>query len=141
MPTINQICKGARKPQRNKSKSPALQGRPQLQGTVLKSFTRKPKKPNSAQRHCARVRLSNGMEVTAYCGGENSGVQEHAQVIVRGGKVHDLPGVKYHLVRGAKDFAGGDTVISKACRGGGMDDKEKRNQGRSKYGVKKWKNK
>jgi small subunit ribosomal protein S12 len=134
---ISQLVRLGRKKEKVKSKSPALEGRPQLKGTVIKSFVRKPKKPNSANRHVARVRLSNGREVTAYCGGENSGVQEHAVVLVRGGRVPDLPGVKYHLVRGTQDFVGGDTVKSKSSRGG--SERAKRNQGRSLYGVKKWK--
>jgi small subunit ribosomal protein S12 len=136
---VSQLVRLGRSKVHKKSKSPALEGRPQLSGTVLISKVMKPKKPNSANRHIARVRLSNGREVTAYCGGENSGVQEHAHVLVRGGRVPDLPGVKYHLVRGALDFSGDKCESKCTCEPGNGGDRKKRNQGRSKYGVKRWK--
>src|SRR5918911_1858422 len=121
MPTINQLVKKARVPQRSKPKHPAMQGCPQKRGvcTVVKTMT--PKKPNSALRKVARVRLSNGIEVTAYIPGEGHSLQEHSIVLVRGGRVRDLPGVRYHIVRGVLDATGVD----------------KRKRGRSKYGTKK----
>jgi small subunit ribosomal protein S12 len=121
MPTINQLVRKGRKKQTTKTKSPALQSCPQRRGvcTLVKTMT--PKKPNSALRKIARVRLTNGMEVTAYIGGEGHNLQEHSVVLIRGGRVKDLPGVRYHIVRGAKDSLG----VSK------------RMQGRSKYGTKK----
>ena len=121
MPTINQLLKAPRQPQRSKPKHPAMQGCPQKRGvcTVVKTMT--PKKPNSALRKVARVRLSNGIEVTAYIPGEGHNLQEHSIVLVRGGRVRDLPGVRYHIVRGVLDTQGvGD-----------------RKQARSKYGAKK----
>ena len=121
MPTINQLIKAPRQPQRSKPKHPAMQGCPQKRGvcTVVKTMT--PKKPNSALRKVARVRLSNGIEVTAYIPGEGHNLQEHSIVLVRGGRVRDLPGVRYHIVRGVLDSQGvGD-----------------RKQARSKYGAKK----
>ena len=121
MPTINQLVKHGRKKQTWKSKSPALEGCPQRRGVCLRVFTQTPKKPNSALRKVARVRLSNGNEVTAYIPGEGHNLQEHSLVLVRGGRVKDLPGVKYHIIRGALDAAG----------------VEGRRQGRSKYGAKR----
>jgi small subunit ribosomal protein S12 len=121
MPTINQLVKTPRVVQRSKSKHPAMQGCPQKRGvcTVVKTMT--PKKPNSALRKVARVRLSSGIEVTAYIPGEGHNLQEHSIVLVRGGRVRDLPGVRYHIVRGVLDSQGvGD-----------------RKQARSKYGAKK----
>ena len=121
MPTINLLVRYGRKKQTWKSKSPALEGCPQRRGVCLRVFTQTPKKPNSALRKVARVRLSNGNEVTAYIPGEGHNLQEHSIVLVRGGRVKDLPGVKYHIVRGALDAAG----------------VEGRRQGRSKYGAKR----
>lgn len=121
MPTINQLVRYGRKPKKKKSKSPALQGCPQKRGVCIKVFTTTPKKPNSALRKVARVRLSNGIEVTAYIPGIGHNLQEHSVVLVRGGRVKDLPGVKYHIIRGALDAAG----------------VEGRRQARSKYGTKK----
>jgi small subunit ribosomal protein S12 len=121
MPTINQLVKKPRAPQRSKPKHPAVQGCPQKRGvcTVVKTMT--PKKPNSALRKVARVRLSNGIEVTAYIPGEGHNLQEHSIVLVRGGRVRDLPGVRYHIVRGVLDSQG----------------VQDRKQARSKYGAKK----
>lgn len=138
MPTINQIIRKGRKTKKVKSKAPALQyifnsktqrrirvpgGAPQKRGvcTVVRTMT--PKKPNSALRKIARVRLSNGIEVTAYIPGEGHNLQEHSVVLVRGGRVKDLPGVRYHIVRGTLDAAGVDV--------------SRRHQGRSKYGTKR----
>ena len=121
MPTINQIINKGRKSQKKKSKSPALAGSPAKRGVCVRVETRTPKKPNSALRKVARVRLSNGMEVNSYIGGEGHNLQEHSVVLVRGGKVKDLPGVRYHIVRGTLDCLG----------------VEKRKCGRSKYGAKK----
>lgn len=121
MPTINQLVRKGRQTVEYKSKSPALQSNPQRRGvcTVVKTTT--PKKPNSALRKIARVRLTNGFEVTAYIGGEGHNLQEHSVVLIRGGRVKDLPGVRYHIVRGTLDCAG----------------VAKRMQSRSKYGAKK----
>lgn len=121
MPTFNQLVRYGRKAQRSKSKSVALGSCPQRRGVCLRVFTRTPKKPNSALRKVARVRLSNGREVTAYIPGEGHNLQEHSIVLVRGGRVKDLPGVKYHIIRGALDAAG----------------VEGRRQGRSRYGVRR----
>ena len=120
MPTINQLTKKPRAVQKSKPKHPAMQGCPQKRGvcTVVKTMT--PKKPNSALRKVARVRLSSGIEVTAYIGGEGHNLQEHSIVLVRGGRVRDLPGVRYHIVRGVLD-----------CQG-----VQDRKQARSKYGAK-----
>ena len=123
MPTINQLVRKGRKKQLNKSKSPVLESCPQRRGVCLQVKTQTPKKPNSALRKVARVRLSNGKEITAYIGGEGHNLQEHSIVLVRGGRVRDLPGVRYHIVRGTLDCSG-------------VDD---RKQGRSKYGTKKGK--
>ena len=121
MPTINQLIKNERKTMKNASKSPALQGCPQKRGvcTVVKTAT--PKKPNSALRKIARVRLSNGIEVTAYIPGIGHNLQEHSVVLIEGGRVKALPGVRYHILRGAKDALGVDG----------------RKRSRSKYGAKK----
>jgi small subunit ribosomal protein S12 len=121
VPTIQQLIRKGRKPKEKKSTSPALQGSPQRRGVCTRVYTTTPKKPNSALRKVARVRLTNGYEVTAYIPGEGHNLQEHSIVLVRGGRVKDLPGVKYHIVRGALDAAG-------------VAD---RKQGRSKYGTKK----
>ncbi len=121
MPTINQLVRHNRVKVKSKSKSPALQGCPQKKGVCTRVYTTTPKKPNSALRKVARVRLSNGIEVTAYIPGEGHNLQEHSIVLVRGGRVKDLPGVRYHIIRGTLDAAG-------------VND---RKQGRSKYGTKK----
>jgi small subunit ribosomal protein S12 len=121
MPTINQIIRKGRKKQKKKTKSPALNSCPMRRGVCLRVYTTTPKKPNSALRKVARVRLTNGMEVTSYIGGEGHNLQEHSVVMVRGGKVKDLPGVRYHVVRGTLDTGG----------------VAKRGQARSKYGSKK----
>ncbi len=121
MPTINQLIRKPRKVQKDKSKTVALGTSPQRRGVCLLVKTVTPKKPNSALRKVARVRLSNGKEVTAYIGGIDHNLQEHSIVLVRGGRVRDLPGVRYHIVRGALDTLG----------------VEGRRQGRSKYGAKK----
>lgn len=123
MPTINQLVRKNREKVKSKSKSPALQGCPQKRGVCTRVYTTTPKKPNSALRKVARVRLSNGIEVTAYIPGEGHNLQEHSIVLVRGGRVKDLPGVRYHIIRGTLDAAG-------------VAD---RKQGRSKYGTKKTK--
>ncbi len=120
MPTINQLVRKGRKKVKKKGKSPDLESCPQRRGVCLQVMTRTPKKPNSALRKVARVRLSNGKEITAYIPGEGHNLQEHSIVLVRGGRVRDLPGVKYHIVRGTLDAAGVDG----------------RKQGRSKYGAK-----
>ena len=121
MPTINQLCRFGRKQVKVKSKSPALKQAPQARGVCTRVFTVTPKKPNSALRKVARVKLSTGIEVTAYIPGEGHNLQEHSVVLVRGGKVKDLPGVKYHIVRGTLDAAG----------------VENRKQSRSLYGAKR----
>ena len=120
MPTINQLVRAGRKKKVKKSKSPVLESCPMKRGVCLQVKTQTPKKPNSALRKIARVRLSNGKEVTAYIGGEGHNLQEHSIVLVRGGRVRDLPGVRYHIVRGTLDTMGVDG----------------RKQGRSKYGKK-----
>lgn len=108
MPTIQQLVRFGRKPKKRKSKSPALEGSPQKKGVCIRVYTTTPKKPNSALRKVAKVRLSNGREVIAYIPGEGHNLQEHSVVLVRGGRVKDLPGVKYHIVRGVHDTAGVD---------------------------------
>ncbi len=123
MPTINQLCRFGRKRITAKTKSPALKGAPQARGVCTRVFTMTPRKPNSALRKVARVKLSTGIVVTAYIPGEGHNLQEHSVVLVRGGKVKDLPGVKYHIVRGALDTAG----------------VENRKQSRSLYGTKRGK--
>ena len=121
MPTIQQLIRKGRKKEVNSSKSPALQSCPQRRGVCTRVYTTTPKKPNSAMRKVARVRLSNGKEVNAYIPGEGHNLQEHSIVLIRGGRVKDLPGVRYHIIRGALDTAG-------------VAD---RKQGRSKYGAKR----
>ncbi|RKZ14759.1 30S ribosomal protein S12 [bacterium] len=106
MPTINQLVRFGRKPVKKKTKSPALTGCPQKRGVCTRVYTTTPKKPNSALRKVARVRLSNGYEVTAYIPGEGHNLQEHSVVLIRGGRVKDLPGVRYHIIRGVYDAAG-----------------------------------
>ena len=125
MPTIQQLIRKGRSNLKKKSKSLALDSCPQRRGVCTRVYTTTPKKPNSALRKVARVRLTNGNEVNAYIGGEGHNLQEHSIVLVRGGRVKDLPGVRYHIVRGALDTSG-------------VDD---RTQRRSKYGTKKPKNK
>src|SRR5512141_3449630 len=121
MPTISQLVRKGRDAVRYKTKSPALQSCPQRRGVCTQVRTTTPKKPNSALRKIARVRLTNGLEVTAYIPGEGHGLQEHSVVLVRGGRVKDLPGVRYHIVRGTLD----------------CDGVKDRQQGRSKYGAKR----
>nr|YP_010389139.1 30S ribosomal protein S12 [Allophylus viridis]YP_010389184.1 30S ribosomal protein S12 [Allophylus viridis]YP_010734781.1 ribosomal protein S12 [Serjania erecta]YP_010734826.1 ribosomal protein S12 [Serjania erecta]YP_010948671.1 ribosomal protein S12 [Cardiospermum halicacabum]YP_010948716.1 ribosomal protein S12 [Cardiospermum halicacabum]UPQ44504.1 30S ribosomal protein S12 [Allophylus viridis]UPQ44505.1 30S ribosomal protein S12 [Allophylus viridis]WEH02038.1 ribosomal protein S12 [S len=121
MPTIKQLIRNPRQPIKNVTKSPALGGCPQRRGTCTRVYTITPKKPNSALRKVARVRLTSGFEITAYIPGIGHNSQEHSVVLVRGGRVKDLPGVRYHIVRGTLDAAG----------------VKDRQQGRSKYGVKK----
>jgi small subunit ribosomal protein S12 len=118
MPTISQLIRFGRKKAANRSKSPALKGSPQRRGVCLQVKTMTPKKPNSALRKIARVRLTNGIEVTAYIPGEGHNLQEHSIVLVRGGRVKDLPGVRYHIVRGTLDTAGvTDRKRSRSCYG------------------------
>ncbi|EKD45599.1 MAG: 30S ribosomal protein S12 [uncultured bacterium] len=121
MATANQLVKNSRKVRTWKNSVPALNGCPQKRGVCMRVYTTTPKKPNSALRKVARVRLTNGMEVTTYIGGEGHNLQEHSVVLIRGGRVKDLPGVRYHVVRGSLDTTG----------------VEGRKQGRSKYGAKK----
>lgn len=121
MPTINQLVRKGREALRKRSVSPALQGCPQKRGVCVRVYTTTPKKPNSALRKVARVRLTNGVEVTAYIPGIGHNLQEHSVVLVRGGRVKDLPGVRYHIIRGALDAAG----------------VEGRRKSRSKYGTKR----
>ena len=121
MPTINQLVRKGREKVQKKSKAPALEGNPQKRGVCVRVYTTTPKKPNSALRKVARVRLSNGYEVTCYIPGEGHNLQEHSIVLVRGGRVKDLPGVRYKIIRGALDAAG----------------VKDRRQSRSKYGAKK----
>ena len=106
MPTINQLVRKGRKKVLKKNKVPALQGNPQRRGVCTRVYTTTPKKPNSALRKVARVRLTNGMEVTAYIPGEGHNLQEHSIVMIEGGRVKDLPGVRYHIIRGSLDTAG-----------------------------------
>ena len=121
MPTINQLVRKGRRRLKKRSKSPVLDACPQKRGVCLQVKTQTPKKPNSALRKVARVRLSNGKEITAYIPGEGHNLQEHSIVLIRGGRVRDLPGVRYHILRGTLDTAGVDN----------------RHQGRSKYGTKR----
>ncbi|RKZ93125.1 MAG: 30S ribosomal protein S12 [Candidatus Parabeggiatoa sp. nov. 1] len=121
MSTINQLVRKPRKRQTSKSTTPALESCPQKRGVCTRVYTTTPKKPNSAMRKVARVRLTNGMEVTTYIGGEGHNLQEHSVVLIRGGRVKDLPGVRYHAVRGSLDTSGVGA----------------RRQGRSKYGAKR----
>ena len=121
MPTINQLVRKGRQDKATKAKTPALKGSPQRRGVCTRVYTTTPKKPNSALRKVARVRLTSGMEITAYIPGEGHNLQEHSIVLVRGGRVKDLPGVRYHIVRGTLDTTGVDG----------------RRQRRSKYGTKR----
>ena len=121
MATINQLVRHGRKRKRSRSNTPHLKGSPQKRGVCIRVYTTTPKKPNSALRKVARVKLTNGYEVTAYIGGEGHNLQEHSVVLIRGGRVKDLPGVRYHIVRGSLDTAG---VSGRRRR-------------RSKYGAKK----
>jgi small subunit ribosomal protein S12 len=121
MPTINQLVRKGRRQARKKVKTPALQSCPQRRGVCVRVYTSTPKKPNSALRKVARVRLTNGIEVTSYIPGVGHNLQEHSVVLIRGGRVKDLPGVRYHIIRGTMDTAG-------------VDD---RRQARSKYGAKR----
>jgi small subunit ribosomal protein S12 len=121
MPTINQLVRQGRRKVRRKSSAPALKGSPQKRGVCTRVYATTPKKPNSALRKVARVRLTNGMEVTSYIPGEGHNLQEHNSVLIRGGRVKDLPGVRYHIIRGPLDAHG-------------VND---RKQGRSKYGTKR----
>jgi small subunit ribosomal protein S12 len=121
MPTINQLVRQGRRQVAKKDKAPALKACPQKRGVCTRVYTTTPKKPNSALRKVARVRLTNGFEVTSYIGGEGPNLQEHSIVLIRGGRVKDLPGVRYHIIRGTLDAAG-------------VSD---RRQGRSKYGAKR----
>lgn len=121
MPTINQLVRKGRQEVRRKTASPALKSCPQKRGVCTRVYTTTPKKPNSALRKVARVRLTNGMEVTSYIPGEGHNLQEHSSVLIRGGRVKDLPGVRYHIIRGTLDTQG---VAN-------------RRQGRSKYGAKR----
>lgn len=121
MPTFNQLIRKPRKPKTTRNKVPALEANPQKRGVCTRVYTTTPKKPNSALRKVARVRLSNGFEVTAYIPGEGHNLQEHSVVMIRGGRVKDLPGVRYHIIRGTLDTQG----------------VKDRKQQRSKYGAKK----
>ena len=121
MPTVSQLVRVGRQKLRSKTDSPALQGSPQKRGVCVRVFTSTPKKPNSALRKVARVRLTNGMEVTSYIPGEGHNLQEHSVVLIRGGRVKDLPGVRYHIIRGTLDTTG----------------VQNRKQSRSKYGAKR----
>jgi small subunit ribosomal protein S12 len=121
MPTINQLVRKGREKIKKKTSTPALKGCPQKRGVCLRVYTTTPKKPNSALRKVARVRLTNGIEVTTYIPGVGHNLQEHSVVLIRGGRVKDLPGVRYHVVRGTLDSIG----------------VQDRRQGRSKYGAKK----
>lgn len=121
MPTINQLVRQGRTAVKSKSSAPALKSCPQKRGVCTRVYATTPKKPNSALRKVARVRLTNGMEVTSYIPGEGHNLQEHSSVLIRGGRVKDLPGVRYHIIRGTLDAQG----------------VAKRKQGRSKYGAKR----
>ena len=121
MPTFNQLVRKGRKPKKAKNMSPALVGCPQRRGVCTRVYTTTPKKPNSALRKVARVRLTTGQEVTTYIPGEGHNLQEHSVILIRGGRVKDLPGVRYHVIRGTLDISG----------------VEKKNQARSKYGSKR----
>jgi len=121
VPTVNQLVRKGRQAPKAKTKTPALRGAPQKRGVCTRVYTTTPKKPNSALRKVARVRLTNGFEVTAYIPGEGHNLQEHSIVLIRGGRVKDLPGVRYHIIRGTLDAAGVN----------------ERKQSRSKYGAKR----
>ena len=129
MPTIQQLVRNGRRDKASKTKTPALKGSPQRRGVCTRVYTTTPKKPNSALRKVARVRLSSGVEVTAYIPGVGHNLQEHSIVLVRGGRVKDLPGVRYHVVRGTLDASG--------ASGPSSTHKANRNRKRSKYGVKR----
>ena len=137
MPTINQLVRNCRKRRPNKTKSPALKGCPQASGTCTRVYTMTPKKPNSALRKVARVRLKNGMEVTTYIPGIGHNLQEHSQVMIRGGRVKDLPGVRYHLIRGVLDASGDMGGSAGVKEEDGKPVHDGRWVSRSKYGVKK----
>lgn len=137
MPTINQMLRNIRKPVTVKTKSPALKACPQASGTCTRVYTMTPKKPNSALRKVARVRLKNGMEVTVYIPGVGHNLQEHSQVMIRGGRVKDLPGVRYHLIRGVLDATGDCGGTSSLKDDGGKKIHAGRWVSRSKYGVKR----
>ena len=137
MPTINQLVRNARKKKVSKTKAPALKGCPQASGTCTRVYTQTPKKPNSALRKVARVRLKNGIEVTCYIPGIGHNLQEHSQVMIRGGRVKDLPGVRYHLIRGVLDATGDMGGQSTLKDDGARKVHEGRWVSRSKYGVKK----
>jgi small subunit ribosomal protein S12 len=121
MPTVNQLVSTGREPEKRKTSAPALTGSPQKRGVCIRVYTTTPKKPNSALRKVARVRLTNGIEVTTYIPGVGHNLQEHSVVLIRGGRVKDLPGVRYHIIRGTLDSVG----------------VQDRKQSRSKYGAKK----
>jgi small subunit ribosomal protein S12 len=121
MPTVNQLVNIGRKPEKRKTSAPALTGSPQKRGVCIRVYTTTPKKPNSALRKVARVRLTNGIEVTTYIPGVGHNLQEHSVVLIRGGRIKDLPGVRYHIIRGTLDSVG----------------VQDRKQSRSKYGAKK----
>ena len=129
MPTVNQLVRKARQPKTSRNKVPALEECPQKRGVCTRVYTTTPKKPNSALRKVARVRLTNGFEVTSYIPGEGHNLQEHSVVLIRGGRVKDLPGVRYHVVRGTLDASG--------AIGPSSTNKANRNRKRSKYGVKR----
>jgi len=129
MPTINQLIRTGRQVAKAKTASPALKACPQKRGVCVRVYTTTPKKPNSALRKVCRVRLTNGMEVTSYIPGEGHNLQEHSAVLIRGGRVKDLPGVRYHVVRGTLDASG--------AIGPSSTNKANRNRSRSKYGVKR----
>ncbi|MEE2734926.1 MAG: 30S ribosomal protein S12 [Verrucomicrobiota bacterium] len=124
MPTINQLVRKGRKQAIRKSKSPALSNCPQRRGVCLQVYTRTPKKPNSALRKVAKVRLTNGYEIIAYIGGEGHNLQEHSIVLVRGGRVKDLPGVRYHIVRGSLDTLGVENRKQSRCQYGAQRPKK-----------------
>ena len=130
MPTINQLIRHGRVKTVWKTASPALKSCPQKRGVCVRVYTTTPKKPNSALRKVCRVRLTNGMEVTSYIPGEGHNLQEHSVVLIRGGRVKDLPGVRYHVIRGTLDAAG-------AIGGASSSNKANRTVSRSKYGVKR----
>jgi small subunit ribosomal protein S12 len=131
MPTINQLIRLGRKKPRRRNRTPALKGCPQKRGTCLRVYIVTPKKPNSAERKVARVKLTNGLEVTAYIPGEGHNLTEHSNVLIRGGRVKDLPGVRYHIIRGALDAKGAEGPTDTSPQ-----EKVYRKQSRSKYGVK-----
>jgi small subunit ribosomal protein S12 len=134
MPTINQLVRKSRVPQRRKTKSRALKKQPFAAGVVLFTKTMNPKKPNSANRHYCRVKLNNGVEVTCFIPGEGHQLQEHKSVLVRGGRVRDLPGVRYRIVRGTRDSEGVQPSRKWDHAGSGP---VRRNKRRSKYGITK----